>query len=288
MYLLIHLNHAVTIWKIYSYNNMNNIIFNYGDSQGEILDYVFYNNEDYIKYNEDSRIGWRSGWSTRGLLKEEHQKRLFDPLYEILYNKNKIHNIFIFLTFGSVDIEWNLSYKLFKLKEKINTNNFINEIIVTFDKILKKFIEITNEYNIKNKYNNKKVFIIIVIPFEPLPLSNDYMLKFSKKNNTEFYNILSYKERVNLWNIYANKLKNMIKLNYKEIKVIDLRNYFKDDGYKNYLSTVEDHHPDINKTKDIFIKELNNIEFNNNDVYLKLQAKPYTGITMYDHVRRPL
>ena len=265
---------------------MNNIILNYGDSQGEVLDYVFYNNREYVKYNEDSRIGWRSGWSTRGLLKEEHQKRLFDPLYEVLYEKNEIDNIFIFLTFGSVDIEWNLSYKLFKLREKINNNNFINEIIVTFDKILKKYTKIINENNIGN--SNKNIHIIVVFPFEPLPLSNDYMSNFSKKNNTEFYNILSYEDRVELWNIYCNKLKNMINLNYKHIKIIDLRNYFKNNGYENYLSIEEDHHPDINKTKDIFIKELNNLEFNNNEVYLKLQAKPYCGLNMYRHIRRPL
>ena len=80
----------------------------------------------------------------------------------------------------------------------------------------------------------------------------------------------------------------MINLNYKHIKIIDLRNYFKNNGYVNYLSIEEDHHPDINKTKDIFIKELNNLEFNNNEVYLKLQAKPYCGLNMYRHIRRPL
>lgn len=263
----------------------DNIILNYGDSQGEILDYVFYNNEEYIKYNDDSRIGWRSGWSTRGLLKEEHQKRLFEPLYEILYN-NKINNIFIFLTFGSVDIEWNLSYKLFKLGENINKNNFINEIIITFNKILKNYTKIISEYN--SKYNtNKNMHIIVVFPFEPLQLSNDYMLNFSKKHNSEFYNILSYEDRVKLWNIYCDKLKNIINSNYKHINIIDLRKYFKNGGYKNYLSIVEDHHPDINKTKDIFIKELNDLEFNNNEVYIKLIPKAYDGITMYDHIRRP-
>lgn len=264
------------------------IILNYGDSQGEVLDYVFYNNEEYIKYNNDSRIGWRSGWSARGLFKNEHQKKLFDPIYEILNNNDKINNIFIFLTFGSVDIEWNLSYKLLKLREKINTNNFINEIIVVFDKILKKYIKIINEYNNNKCNNNKNIYIIIVLPYNPLPLSNDYMYNFSKKNNTEFYNILSYEDRLELWNIYCNKLINIINSNYKNINIIDLRKYFKDEGYKNYLSQEEDHHPDINKTKELFIKELNNLEFNDNEVYLKLEPKPYEGLNMYKHIRRPL
>ena len=103
-----------------------------------------------------------------------------------------------------------------------------------------------------------------------------------------FYDILSYNDRVNLWNTYCDKIKNIINLNYKLIKIIDLRNYFKNDGYKNYLSKIEDHHPDINKTKEIFIKELDKLEFNDNEVYLKLQAKPYKGINMYPHIRRPL
>jgi len=255
------------------------IILNYGDSQGEVLDYVFFNNNEYIKYNEDSRIGWRSGWSVRGLLKEEHQKRLFDPLYEILNcNKNNnIDNIIIFLTFGSVDIEWNLSYKLYKLRENIDKNNFINEIIIIYDKILKKFNEICIEYN------NKNIIIILVFPFEPLPLSKDYMKNFSKKNNTEFYNILSYTERVNLWNIYCNKLINIINHNYSRFKIIDLRNYFKNNGYNNYINKEEDHHPDLNKSKDIFI-----IEFNKLDIKSIIIPSPYQGLSMYSHIRRPL
>ena len=36
---------------------MNNIILNYGDSQGEVIDYVFYNNKSYIKYEDDNRVG---------------------------------------------------------------------------------------------------------------------------------------------------------------------------------------------------------------------------------------
>jgi hypothetical protein len=259
----------------------DSIILNYGDSQGEVLDYVFYDNQEYIKYINDSRIGWRSGWSTRGLLKKEHQKKLFEPLYELILN-DTINNIFIFLTFGSVDIEWNLSYKLFKLYETINTNNFINEIIVVFNKILEKYTNI-----IKNNIN-KNIQIIVVFPFEPLPLSDKYMLNFSKKTNTEFYNILSYKERNNLWNIYCDKLTNIINTNYKHIKIIDLRNYFKNGDYNNFLSISEDHHPDINKTKDIFIKELANLEFNNNEVYFKLIPKPYQKKEMYQHIRRPL
>ena len=177
---------------------MNNIIFNYGDSQGEVFDYVFYNDKSYIKYIDDDRVGWRSGWSTRGLLKNEHQLRLFQPLDDIIQDNQNQDNVFIFLTFGSVDIEWNLSYKRNILHENIDTDKFIDEMVLVFHKILEKYLE----KKILAKQKGINVFIIICFPFIPLPLSSEYMKNFSEKTHTEYYDVIDYNERCNLWNIY--------------------------------------------------------------------------------------
>ena len=40
-------------------------IFNWGDSQGEVLDYVFHGDERYVSHCDDARVGWQSSWSTR-------------------------------------------------------------------------------------------------------------------------------------------------------------------------------------------------------------------------------
>ena len=41
------------------------VILAYGDSQGEVMDYVFHGSNEYIRYEHDKRVGWRSGWSSR-------------------------------------------------------------------------------------------------------------------------------------------------------------------------------------------------------------------------------
>jgi hypothetical protein len=38
---------------------INYTILNYGDSQGEVFDYIFFNN-NYIKYKDDENVGWKS------------------------------------------------------------------------------------------------------------------------------------------------------------------------------------------------------------------------------------
>lgn len=266
---------------------MKNIIFNYGDSQGEVFDYVFFNDESYIKYADDNRVGWRSGWSVRGLLKNEHQIRLFEPLDEIIENnRNNRDNIFIFLTFGSVDIEWNLSYKRNILKENIDTCKFIDEMISIFDKVLEKYLQ----KKILAKQKGINIFIILCFPFIPLPLSKNYMKNFSEKTNTEYYDVIDYGERCKLWNIYCDKMIDLVNCKYKHlIYIIDVRESFTNNDYKNYLTQQEDHHPDMSKTQYLIIDRLNNIVFNNfDDVSIQLKCNNWKDHCMYHHIRRPL
>lgn len=264
---------------------MNNIILNYGDSQGEVFDYVFYNDKTYIKYIDDNRVGWRSGWSTRGLLKNEHQIRLFQPLDDILENNlNNLNNIFIFLTFGSVDIEWNLSYKRNILNENIDTDKFIDEMISVYHKVLEKYLR----KKILAKQKGINIFIIICFPFIPLPLSNEYMKIFSEKTDTEYYEVIDYSERCKLWNIYCEKMIDLVNKYYKHlVYIIDIRESFKNNGFKNYLTEEEDHHPDISKTQYLIIDQLKNITFNTfDDISIKLDCNNWDKHYMYQHVRR--
>ena len=184
------------------------IILNFGDSQGEIWDYVFFNNENYIKFQENDNIGWRSGWSNRGLKKIEHKKRLFDELEKISKIKKKF---VIILTFGSTDIEWNLSYKRFLKKEFPNTEIFISEMINNLLFVINNYFEI-------EKNNNLDIQIIVCFPYLPLPLSNDYMKDFSEKTNTIYYDVISHNERITLWNNYFDNFIKIISTNPLYIK----------------------------------------------------------------------
>ena len=263
----------------------NSLILNFGDSQGEVYDYVFYNNINYKKYINENSPGWRSGWSLRGLNKPEHEHILFNSLYDI---SNNIENVFIFLTFGSVDIEWNLSYKRFILNQNPDTNNFIDEMINSFEKIINKYILLEQELK---KIKNINFFIIITIPFIPLPLSESYMTNFSEKNNTTFYEVISHHERFYLWYIYCNKLIESIKsLNFNRLYIIDLRQDFINKGFQHFMNKdIEDHHPNFLITKEYISKELNKITFyNDKNLIIYLKKKSWQHNYLYPHIRRPL
>lgn len=264
------------------------IILNFGDSQGEVWDYIFYNNSNYIKF-KDSNVGWRSGWSIRGLNKVKNKHILFDYLYTL---KTSVKNIFIILTFGSVDIEWNLSYKRFIKKENPNLEFFIKDMCEAFMNIILEYLNIEEQLNKNNNLIN--FFIIVSFPFMPLPLSEDYMKNFSRENNTEYYQVISHKERCYLWNLYCDKMidiiNNLNKSFLKKIYIIDVRRHFIKNGFLEYSNTLkEDHHPDFTKTQKLIISNLKNINFINNEKKeINLKLNSWQNNYLYRHIRRPL
>uniref|UniRef100_A0A6C0AZD1 SGNH hydrolase-type esterase domain-containing protein n=1 Tax=viral metagenome TaxID=1070528 RepID=A0A6C0AZD1_9ZZZZ len=263
----------------------NTLILNFGDSQGEVYDYIFYYNTNYIKYTNINSPGWRSGWSLRGLNKTKYHDILFKPLYDLSSN---IENVFIFLTFGSVDIEWNLSYKRFILKENPDTYTFIDEMINSFKNIIDKYILL--EKNLQ-KIKNINFHIIITFPFIPLPLSESYMKNFSNNNNTIFYDVISHHERFYLWYIYCNKLISIIKsYNFKRLYIIDIRNDFIKKGFQHFMNLKnEDHHPNFLITKEYIITQLNNLTFyDNQNRIINLENLSWNNNFLYSHIRRPL
>lgn len=261
----------------------NTIILNFGDSQGEIWDYVFYNNSNYITYQDNKNVGWRSGWSTRGLKKYEHQKRLFDEIPK-LAKKNK--RIIITLTFGSTDIEWNLSYKRFINKEFPDVEIFINQMKDNLLDVINKYLEL------QNKIKGLDLQIIVCFPYIPLPLSNEYMKKFAFRTNSIYYQVINHNERIELWNRFCNKIINSISSNQnynKKIHIFDLRKTFLDKGF-NYFSRkdFEDHHPDLSISHLEITKILDDyIFYDNNNISFYLNYKNWQFDFMYPHLRRP-
>ncbi len=261
-------------------------IINYGDSQGEVWDYVFYNNENYIKYNDNKLVGWRSGWSLKGINKSQHYYRLIQPVITL----DKIYkNLFIILSFGSTDIEWNLSYKRYILKENPDTDIFLELIIENYIQIIERYLSI--EKNMK-KERDINFQIIISFPYLPLPLTDGYMDYFSKKTNSLYYQVISHKERLKLWNKFCDKitilLKDKIEFN-KKIYIFDIRQHFYCKGF-NYFQRkdCEDHHPDFVISQKSLINLLKSQEFiNHNNKKFFLKYKNYLGDKMYPHFRRP-
>lgn len=261
------------------------IILNFGDSQGEIWDYVFFANDNYIKYNDNNNIGWRSGWSIRGIKKLEHQKRLFHDIQK-LYKKNK--KIIILLTFGSTDIEWNLSFKRFVKNEFPDTQIFINEMI---DNLI---YVINNYFEIEKKISNLDIQVIICFAHIPLYVSDEYMLNFSKRTNSIYYKVIDHKERISLWNNYCDNVIKYISNNYsqykKKLHIFDLRSSFIQKRL-NYFSRkdCEDHHPDLSISHLELTSILDNYLFyDNNNIPFKIKYNNWKFDFMYPHIRRPL
>ena len=136
----------------------NYCLLNFGDSQGEIMDYVFYKNNNYIKYENDNNVGWKSGWSTRSLLDNNIINEIINTVnyYKINYDK-----IYIFLSFGCTDIEWNLGYKRLK-GYYVDTNNLINDMVIAICNLIDSLLLIDN------------VNIIPIFSYFPLPLKNPF------------------------------------------------------------------------------------------------------------------
>ena len=249
----------------------NYIILNYGDSQGEVFDYIFFNNSNYIKYKDNENVGWKSGWSLRGINKENHLNRISKSI-----ETYKDRNIFIFFTFGSVDIEWNLSYKRDILKQNPDVNIFINEMIDSYIFLI-------------NKYLKENIYIIICFPFMPIPLSDTYLDEFSKRTNTINYKIISHSERCLLWDKFCDKMTNIINKNYKQVKILDIRNNFKLEGYDKYINLgIEDHHPLLNKTQFLISNLIKKLKFNFNEKIFTLETNEWDKEFMYEHIRRPI
>ena len=97
-------------------------IFCFGDSQAEVLDYIFHNDPRYRTWHDRS-VGWRSGWSSRGLYTEMNLQRILVPV-----SRCRAKNAFVMLAFGSTDVDINLSYKRHQKGQTVDLDVFLNEM----------------------------------------------------------------------------------------------------------------------------------------------------------------
>ncbi len=235
-------------------NKNNYCLLSFGDSQGEIMDYVFYENNNYIKYENDNNVGWKSAWSTRSLLDNDLVNEIINTIkfYKINYDK-----VYIFLSFGCTDIEWNLGYK--RLKDvNVDTNNLINDMVIAICNLIDSLLLIDN------------LIIIPIFAYFPLPLKKNYLERYNKKHNLHpYYDLPELNERTYLWKNFKNIITN-------KYKSIDLEKYYTEKGVEYFMREDEDHHPDFIKLQHYLCKELEQFNF---------FIKPIL-IELYPHTRR--
>ena len=232
----------------------NYCLLNFGDSQGEIMDYVFNEYNNYIKYEDDNNVGWKSGWSTRSLLDNNLVNKIINTVkfYKINYDK-----VYIFLSFGCTDIEWNLGYKRLK-DDKVDTNNLISDMVIAICNLIDSLLLIDN------------LIIIPIFAYFPLPLKKNYLERYNKKHDLHpYYDLPELSERIILWKNFKNIITN-------KYKSIDLEKYYTEKGVEYFMREDEDHHPDFIKLQLYLCKELEQLHF---------YIKPILT-ELYPHTRR--
>lgn len=261
------------------------VILAYGDSQGEVMDYVFHGSDEYVKYRDDGRVGWRSGWSTRGLGKAEHIARFLEPLSSL---DEATRHAFVILSYGSVDIEWNLSYKRDVLKQNVDTDAFIGEMVgelaACVDRIYAKGEELRAR-------GGPEVHVVLCVPFVPLPLSDGYLEDFERRNGgnvEDSYKVIDHAERMRLWSQFCDLSHGRICAAHPQTQVVDVRDDFATKGFDAYtLDDHEDHHPDLAKTQHAVAARVERLRFAAADgSTLRLTPKPWPHKAMYPHLRR--
>lgn len=271
-------------WYVPPAKRHDQVIFNYGDSQGEVLDYVFHGCDEYVTYSEDCRVGWRSGWSTRGLSKAEHVERHLAPLSEL---DGTTKHAFVFLSYGSVDIEWNLSYKRDVLKQNPDTEKFVDEMIAELSVSVDRLIARGHELRAL-PCGGPELHVILCFPFVPLPLSDGYLEEFDRKYGGGSYQVIAHSERVALWERFCREAARRIVASHPSVNVVDVRDDFAEHGFGAYTHEhEEDHHPDLAKTQHAVAARVEALRFATADgstATLKPRLWPHKA--MYPHSRR--
>ena len=165
-------------------------IYSYGDSQAEVLDYVFHNDSRYVTWN-DRRVGWRSGWSARGLYQEANVQRILLPISQC---RNK--NALVLLTFGSTDIDINLPYKRQQKEESdLDTNTFIHQMVHNLWNLVVRLRDMNNDPNVATNIN-----VCLVFPYVPLPSTDEYWFQIFGNNPA------AHSERVTLYQYFIDQI----------------------------------------------------------------------------------
>mmetsp|Transcript_15852 Transcript_15852/g.26350 ORF Transcript_15852/g.26350 Transcript_15852/m.26350 type:complete len:327 (+) Transcript_15852:165-1145(+) len=262
-------------------------ILNYGSSQAEVFDYVFHGTPGYHRYEAESgtcQVGWRSGWSTRGLGQAAHVARLTEPLARL---DSHVRHAFVLLSFGSVDIEWNLSYKRDVLKQDVDTAAFIEEMICALESTVDKIVA---QSKLLIERGGPEVHIVLGFPYIPLPLSDNYLQVFDAKYGGGSYRVISHDERCKLWHKFCDSSQQRIIAKHPDVQVVDIRQEFKEQGFAAFMRSPtdeEDHHPDLAKTQHAVAAKVRALRFSTYDgSTVGMEPSLWPHQVMYEHKRR--
>lgn len=263
---------------------LDTCILSYGDSQGEVLDYVFHGHPAYRRYEDDTRVGWRSGWSTRGLGQPEHVARLTEPLSEM---GPECKHCFVTLAFGSVDIEWNLAYKRDVQKQDVDTEAFIEEMLCALSSSVDRIIAVGEALRAR-ACGGPQVHVILCFPFMPMPLSDGYMEEFDRKYGGGNYRVIEHTERCSLWAQFCESATRRICAAHPDsVQVVDVREDFEREGFAAFSTEHEDHHPDLARTQHAVAARLRALRFSaGNGELIGLEPVLWPHAEMYPHERR--
>lgn len=282
-------------------------ILNYGDSQGEVLDYVFHGDANYVAREADDRVGWHSGWSTRGLAKPENRARILEPAADSLGLTDGVpaaHTV-VFLSFGSVDIEWNLAFKRDVLGETPDEAKFVGEMISELRDVVRDLAALGETARARHAASGAAgaapaLHVVLCFPFAPLPLAEDYVRGFNARHGDTVspnYRVAPRAERLAMWSAFIDGLaarfaaepalaavtargRNVVDVREDFAASPDARAFTRDDG-------IEDHHPDYTKTQHVVAARVAALALGGGAAPLVLRPTP-TITTLLPHVRRPL
>merc|ERR1711998_5110 len=245
----------------------------FGDSQSEGFDYGFANDARYVTYQQDNRVGFVSGWSTRGLAKPANKQRILDAVGEQL-GRDDLDHCVVFLAFGSVDIEWNLAFKRSVQNDNPCTSSFLGEMTEAFT------AGITELKALADERKGPALQVVLAFPFAPLPLPDDYIHRvYAAEPPT--YDMIPRDERMELWRGFITALESNVEgLN---VPIVDMTPVFEAQGASTFMNSEhEDHHPDFIKTQAPLAGLIA-------DLGLKADLMPRPPLReLYAHVRRKM
>jgi len=244
-------------------------VLSFGDSQTEVLDYVFFGDKTYKGL-------WQDKWSCRGLSKVQNFQQVMKPLEDI----ENVSDIIVFLCFGSVDIDFSLGYKKDIKKETVNYDAFIHEMVDALYFIIQKLINLNKSL----RDSQVDLHIVILFPYVPRKLPIDYMQ--SKGLTDRVYENAPLDVRIECYDRFSKSIQKRLSKHlrgYKYVHILDLQDEIKLHGEDFFAREDIDHHPDFIKTQKLLAKCLNAISFSKRDkTTFNLNCEP----TLTEHYER--
>lgn len=122
---------------------MSTSILCFGSSQAEVMDYVFHGDARYVTNEQDHRVGYVGGASSRGLKKERNRTKTLGAVADQLARQD-VSSVLVFLAYGSVDVEWTVPYKQ-SLSQDPDPETFVEEMISAFMDLVKELQALEGE-----------------------------------------------------------------------------------------------------------------------------------------------